>query len=252
MPTARAAELAAPIRDVLARVRSVISTAEKFDPATSRRRFTIGAPDGASAVFLPPLLAVLRECAPGIDISVRKLLPTQGETSPEHAWRAAFADLESRAMDIAIIPTDDAPTRFAGRVLYEEDFVIAMRAGHPFSDKPTIDRFLALQHLLVSHTGDAFGFIDRLLAEQGLSRRIALTVPNFMFGLSVLADTDMISAYPRRFVAMHAKRFGVMAIDAPVPLGDFRINTIVPKVAMMDAGLAWLVDLLKRSGQALQ
>ena len=39
VPTARATELAAPIADVLARVRSVISTAEPFDPAKSTRRF---------------------------------------------------------------------------------------------------------------------------------------------------------------------------------------------------------------------
>jgi DNA-binding transcriptional LysR family regulator len=48
VPTARATELAAPIADVLTRVRSVVSTAEPFDPATSTRRFTIGAPDGVS------------------------------------------------------------------------------------------------------------------------------------------------------------------------------------------------------------
>ena len=60
VPTARAIDLAEPIADILARVRSVISTSEPFDPATSTRRFTIGAPDGVSAVFLPPLLDVLR------------------------------------------------------------------------------------------------------------------------------------------------------------------------------------------------
>src|SRR6188508_1302757 len=60
VPTARAADLAAPIADVLARARSVIATAEPFDPATSRRQFTIGAPDGASAVFLSPLLGTLQ------------------------------------------------------------------------------------------------------------------------------------------------------------------------------------------------
>ena len=109
VPTARATELAAPIADILARVRSVISTAEPFDPARSTRRFTIGAPDGVSAVFLPPLLAELRRTAPGIDISVRQLLPTPGEASPERAWRSAFADLEARAMDIAIIPSDRHP-----------------------------------------------------------------------------------------------------------------------------------------------
>src|SRR3977135_2471103 len=42
VPTARALELAGPITEVLARVRSVIATAEPFDAATSKRRFTIG------------------------------------------------------------------------------------------------------------------------------------------------------------------------------------------------------------------
>jgi DNA-binding transcriptional LysR family regulator len=247
VPTARATELAAPIADVLQRVRSVLSTAEPFDPAMSTRRFTIGAPDGVSAVFLPPLLAELRVSAPGINISVRQLLPTQGETSPERAWRSAFADMEARAMDIAVIPSDDIPARFHQQTLYEEDIVVTMRAGHPFGDNPTLDRYCEMQHLVVSLTGDPYGFVDEVLAKQGHSRRIALTVPNFMFALAVIAETDLISALPRRFVALHAPRFGVVELEAPLPLGRFRLNAVAPKVAMMDMGMAWLSDVLGRA-----
>ena len=244
VPTVRATELAGPVADVLARARSVISTAEPFDPARSTRRFTIAAADGTSAVLLPPLLAKLRKSAPGIDISIRQLLPTPGETSPERAWRFAFADLEARAMDIAIIPFDDIPARFHRRTLYEEDFVVAMRAGHPFAKAPTLDRYCEMQHLVVSHAGDAHGFVDEVLAKQGRSRRIALTVPNFMFALAVIAETDLISALPRRFAAMHAPRFDVVTVEAPLPLGRFRLNAIAPKAAMMDAGLAWFFNVL--------
>ena len=67
-----------------------------------------------------------------------------------------------------------------------------------------------------------------------------------MFGLAVLAETDLVSAYPRRFLAMHGGRFGVVGIDAPIRLGHFNINSIVPKVALMDAGLAWLVGCSTR------
>src|SRR5215213_6747848 len=242
VPTARATDLAGPIADVLARVRSVISTAEPFDPARSTRRFTIGAPDGVSAVFLPLLLAELRQSAPDINISVRQLLPPPGERSPERAWRSAFAELEARAMDIAIIPTDHIPARFDQRCVYEEDFVVAMRAGHSFADNPTLERYCEMQHLVVSHGGDPYGIVDDVLAQQGRSRRVALTVPNFMFALAVLAETDLISALPRRFVAMHAARFGVLGLDAPLPLVNSRLNAVAPKVAMMDAGLAWLFD----------
>jgi DNA-binding transcriptional LysR family regulator len=243
-PTARAMELAAPIADILARVRSVIEIAGPFDPATSTRRFTIGAPDGVSAVFLPPLMAELRTRAPGIDISVRQLLPVSGETSPERAWRSAFADLETRAMDIAIVPSDEAPARFHQRTLYEEDFVVAMRAGHRFARRPTLERYCEMQHLVVSLTGDPYGFVDQFLAVKGRARRIALTVPNFMFALATLAETDLVSALPRRFVALHAPRFGVVAVEAPLELPRFRLNAVAPKAAMTDQGLAWLFDLL--------
>jgi DNA-binding transcriptional LysR family regulator len=250
MPTARAMEMAAPIADVLARARSVISSAEPFDPKTSTRRFTIGAPDGVSAVFLLPLLAELRERAPGIDISIRQLLPAPGEPSPERAWRTAFADLETRAMDVAVVPSGHIPARFHARNLYEEDFVVAMRAGHSFAKNPTLERYCEMQHLVVSLTGDPHSFIGERLAKLGYSRRIALTVPNFMFALAVIAETDLISALPRRFVTMHAARFGVTAVEAPLQLARFRLHAVVPTVAMMDAGLAWFFDALAGTQQA--
>jgi DNA-binding transcriptional LysR family regulator len=242
VPTARAQQLSGAIAEILARVRGVLSTVEPFDPARSTRCFTIGAPDGVSAVFLPPLLAVLRDKAPGIDIRLRQLLPTPGEAA--RAWRGAFDELEARAMDIAIIPFDDIPARFHHQLLFEEDFVIAARAGHPFAAAPTLDTYCRMQHLVVSHSGDTPGFVDDALAKQNRSRRIALTVPNFMFALAVLADSDLIGALPRRFAALHAARFGVVSRPAPLPLRLFRLNAVASGAAMADTGLAWLFGVL--------
>src|ERR1700752_248589 len=175
VPTDRAMQLAAPGAGVLARARNVISTAPPFDPVTSTRRFTIGAPDGASAVFLSPLLGEVHRAAPRIDIAVRQLLPLAGE-SRERAWRSAWSELETRAIDLAIVPADDIPSRFWRHVLYEEDFVIAMRARHPFKRNPSLDRYCEARHLLVSASGDSPGFVDQALAKLGRTRRVALTV----------------------------------------------------------------------------
>lgn len=153
-------------------------------------------------------------------------------------------------MDIAIIPSGDIPARFHKHTLYEEDFVVAMRAGHPFADAPTLDRYCEMEHLVVSLTGDPYGFVDRVLAKQGYSRRIALTVPNFMFALAIIGETDLISALPRRFAAMHAPRFGVVGVAAPLPLDRFRLNAVASKAAMLDKGLTWLFGVLGRAGQA--
>jgi DNA-binding transcriptional LysR family regulator len=86
-------------------------------------------------------------------------------------------------------------------------------------------------------SGDPYGFVDKQLERQGRARRIALTVPNVMFALAAIAETDFISALPQRFVTLHAVRFGAVAIEPALPLPGFRLNTVAPKVAMMDA--AW-------------
>ena len=245
MPTARALALSEPIADVLARARNVLASAEPFDPAKSKRRFIIGAPDSVSPVFLSPLLARLARRAPAIEIGLRQLLPPSGGQSVERAWMPALAELERGAMDIAVAPLDRAPPRFVTRVLYEEDFVVVARKRHPFAVKPTLQRFCEARHLVVSMTADPHGFVDVELEKQGMARHVALTVPDFRSGLAVVADTDLIAAMPRRFVAMHAARFGVVAREVPLRLRKFSIRTVAPKVALMDAGLAWLFDELR-------
>ena len=150
-------------------------------------------------------------------------------------------------MDVAVIPTSEVPVRFATRLLYEENFVLAMRAGHPLRRKLTMERYCAAEHLVVSLTGDPHGFVDDVLARAGRSRRVALTVPNFMFALAVIAETDLVCALPARFAATYAERFGIVVVESPTPLGQFRLNMVTPEVAMMDAGIAWFVNRLHAS-----
>lgn len=247
VPTARALELAGPVADILARVRNVISTAEPFDAAKSSRRFIIGAPDGISSVFMPSLLTLLRSRGPGIDVGLRQLLPPQGGRQIGRAWEPLFDELDGGAIDIAIAPVETAPARFVTEVIYQEDFVVVMRSRHPFAAKATLERFCGMRHLVVSMTGDSYGFVDEALAAQGLARRVALTVPNFAMGLVTLSETDLISAMPRRYVAMHAKRFGLVSRELPLHLPTFAIRAIAPKVAMMDAGLAWMFSLVREA-----
>lgn len=245
VPTARAIELAQPISDILARIRSVVSAAEPFDPATSKRRFTLGAPDGISAVVLPPLLARLRRAAFGVGLGFRQLLPFPGGLAAETAWQPALVDLEAGAIDIAIVPLRDVPARFVAKPLYQEEFVVAMRTGHTFALTPTLDSFCAMRHLLVSLSGDPHGFVDDALSKQGRARQVALTVPNFMMALAIIAETDLIAALPQKLVAMHGARFGVVSAKLPLQLRADDICAIVSKAAMGDAGVAWLFEALQ-------
>jgi DNA-binding transcriptional LysR family regulator len=236
VPTSRAAELAEPIAEILSRVRRVVASAEPFDPAKSTRRFVIGTADGFS-VFLPPLLAEIARHAPGIDLVIRHM---QRET--------ALADVDARSVDVAVAPFGDVPARFAVRIVYEEDFVVAVRRGHAFAKEPTLDRYCEMRHLLVAPRGDPRGGVDELLAGLGRSRRIALAVPNFMLAIDLVSKTNLISVLPKRFVEMHARRFGLVTV--PLPVQDFwpPVKAVVPKPALMDAGIVWLVDRIVAAG----
>src|SRR5262245_55929040 len=68
LPTARALELGEPAAEILTRVARVMASAVPFDPATSDRRFMIGAPDTVLASAMDPLLEFAATEAPHLDI----------------------------------------------------------------------------------------------------------------------------------------------------------------------------------------
>jgi DNA-binding transcriptional LysR family regulator len=244
VPTDRAVELAQPVADILARTRHVLAAAAPFDAATSTRRFTVGAPDGISVVLLGRLLARLRREAPGVDLALCQVLPRRRMRTFEAAWAAVLDSLESRAFDVAVLPLEEPPPRFHARLLYLEDFVTVARADHPYLAAPSLDRFCGERHMVVSQGGDPHGFVDETLAGLGRSRRVALTVPNFMMAMAVLAETDLVAALPRRTAEAYGARFSLACTDLPFPVTPSVAHAIVPKAALLDHGLAWFLDAL--------
>jgi DNA-binding transcriptional LysR family regulator len=244
VPSARATELAGAIAGIIAQAGAVIASAEPFDPARSRRRFTIGAPDAISAVLLTHLLGALERQAPGIDVGLVQLLPQHGGKPTSQVWYQTLAELDSRALDIAILPIAEVPPRFVAQKLFEEDFVVTMRNGHPFARKPTLKHYCDMRHLLVSMSGDAYGVVDAALAQQGLARRVALTVPSFMMALSTLARTDLLGTLPRHMVEHYAAQFGLVTAGLDVLKRRDPVCAIATRAAMMDAGISWLFELL--------
>jgi DNA-binding transcriptional LysR family regulator len=235
VPTERANELAAPIADVLERIRGVVANAEGFDALRSTRRFTLGAPDAVFAVVLPPLLAALAKRGPHVDVSLRTLLP-----------QSALADLDARQADLVLQPVATVPLRFQAARLYEEEFAIALRAGHPLAARLTLDRYCAAKHVVVSMTGDPHGSVDVRLKKLGRSRRVAATVPNFLFALAVVAETDLLAAVPRNAIG-YARRFGVVLVEPPAPLAPLTrslIQVVASRAALADPGVAWLFGVL--------
>jgi hypothetical protein len=68
-------------------------------------------------------------------------------------------------------------------------------------------------------------------------------------GLMTVAETGLIAAMPRRFVALQAARFGLVSRELPLKLRKFSIRAIATRAAMMDAGLAWLFGVLQETAR---
>lgn len=234
-PTERALAMAEPVAQILAQVRQIVASSDGFDPRRSKRRFMIGAPDALAVVALPIVLAEISKSAPGVSVGVIDLLPAD-----------IIAALDSRTIDVALYPLEEVPARFDTRLLYEEDFIIAAHPDHQLGKRPSLEKYCRARHLLVSRRGDPHGFVDEILQKHGLSRSIALTVPSFMFALSIVAGTDLIATLPRGLLRAHAARFGIATVEPPLELGQSSVRAIAPKAAVMDDGIAWLLDLLQR------
>ena len=244
VPTARALALREPVAEILSLVQGVLRTAVPFDPATSSRRFVIGAPDAVLASTATSVLKRIGAAAPRVDIGLVHLMPQPRERPTDDPWEQCLNQIEQREVDVALLPIRQLPPRFEAHWLYDEDFVVAMRKGHPFARDPTEANFCAANHLLVSSSANPHGFVDEALRKRGRKRRVALTVSSFMVALEHVAHSDLLVALPRRLVRQHAARFGLAAVELPVKRKPDPIQAVTTKAAKLDAGIAWLMGTL--------
>lgn len=229
-PTQRAMELTAPIAEILGQARRLVGEAAPFDPQRSTRRFIIGTVDAIATDLLPTLLSLLQRDRSSVSVAVRQIFPQETVDA-----------LDAGGIDLAVMPPMGWPARFALRHLYDESFVIAARSGHPLVARLTLEDYAAAAHLLVSSEGASRGFVDDVLEARGLRRTIRLSVPNFLLGLAILGETDLVAAMPRRLVKRYGQSFGVVAIDPPIALRADPIELLCPSAALNDPAMTWII-----------
>lgn len=246
IPTDRALELAPRIAEVLAGVRAVLQEAAPFDPATSTRRFRLGVGDAFLCTAGPTLAARLASLAPDVGVSVLHILPSFRQSLDEGPWDHVLAMLESRELDVAILPWLTGPARFATRPVPggEDRLIAATRADHPYARDPTLDTYCRARHLVVSIRGDPVAATDTVLAGLGRSRHVSMTAPNFTSALFLAAESDLVVSLPQSLVATHGARFGLVGTPLPFDVASSAVLSVTTRAALQDSGVAWLVDLV--------
>src|SRR5207244_198160 len=107
--------------------------------------------------------------------------------------------VELGGVDLALIVSGTEPRGLSSRPTFDDEFVCMVRRDHPEAHrKLSLERYVALGHVLVAPSGTPGSVVDTELARRGLARRIALRVSNFLVAPVVVCETDFICTMPAR------------------------------------------------------
>ena len=194
MPTARAKQLAAPIRQALDLIQNGLRKQEAFEFETAKRKFVIAISDYGEAVIMPRFVDWLATVAPHIQVQIR---PELGRQIKEEL-RDGSIDL---AMDYFRIEGDE----FRNIHVMDEHLVSMVRQDHPtISDHLSIEDYLSIPHVMLKQDKP---IVDVVLKKHGFTRDVALEVPHFLSMPLIVQKTDFICTLPKRMALVYADFF---------------------------------------------
>jgi DNA-binding transcriptional LysR family regulator len=231
-PTARAESLREPLRDALAALALAVSPEAAFDPATATQTWRIAATDYSETTVLMPALNRLRAEAPNTRVAVLEMSPARTAKQAEQG-----------EIDLAFHTLDDTPPDLHHHPLFKETYVLVGRADHPkLKRKPTLAQYQALEHVIVSPDGGGFfGPTDQALAERGMTRRVVLSVPHFLFMRSLIEQTDLVGMLPARLVGEPSS---LRVVPPPVDVTGYEMTMVWHERVHRDPGHMWLREVI--------
>lgn len=218
LPTARARDLAAPIAQALQQIEAAMVRQPAFHPETASLTFRLGLQDYPTLVLLPALLEALEKSMPGVSLNVLAFNDRD----------AAVDLLDAGMIDVAIgvlpVNTDG---RILTRPLLRDEFVTIVSTD-PLAARRAMDlaSYLDLQHVLVSPEGQLHGLVDQALAQQGLKRKLALTLPQLFAIPAVVARTNMAATILKRVALQAQASHGLMLFAPPLALPEIVFHLI--------------------------
>ncbi|WP_020656748.1 LysR family transcriptional regulator [Massilia niastensis] len=233
-PTPYAERMAEPVAAALAQLELAFQPNQAFDPATSRRRFTIAMTDVGETYFMPKLVEACAEQAPQADIA---------------SVRAGLVDLrtemEAGRVDLAIGAFEDAPAVLYQRRLFRQAYVSMFRRGHPLgSGALTLERFKAARHLVVTSMESPYDCINEALAQAGIDVGTTFSVPHFAAVPYIVGTTSLVATVPQRLAERAAGPFQLEVAASPLRLPPLQTNMFWHRRYNQDHANGWLRALV--------
>lgn len=235
VPTPYALELARPLKQALALVRSSTQKRKGFDPSQSRRVFRFYMSDVGEMVFLPALMKRLVRIGENVRVETEQL------PSNEVAQRLATGEIDFAA---GFFPGLGKSVERAA--LFPEHYVCMVRRDHPACVNGTMPlaEFRNGSHVLIESMGSGHQVIERTLERNGIRRNIALRVPHFMVIPQIVADTDLIVTIPNQVARLFSEYEKVRVLPLPVSIASFDVSLYWHARFSEEPAIQWMRALM--------
>jgi DNA-binding transcriptional LysR family regulator len=233
-PTPYAQRISEPIAHALVSVTDALEQKERYDPATSQRRFVIAMTDVGEIHFMPVLVELCRRIAPSVGISSVRASAVN--------WQQ---EMETGQIDLAIGAFTDVAQTLYQRRLFSQNYVTMFRRPHLFDKgKVELKEFLGARHLLVTSQESPYDQINARLVKAGIARSVNYRVPHFTAVPYVIAASDMVATVPIKLAQQACGPFGLGYITPPLRLPSLQTNILWHRRYHQDGGNQWLREVI--------
>ena len=234
-PTALGQELVQPIREAIVAIEAALGHRSAFDPETAQRTFRVCMSDISQLVLLPRLWTEIRSAAPKVEIEI---VPLSDDTPTM---------LNSGAADLALGFLPQLEGGFYQKTMFGQHYVCLISADHPRIRKTlTLRQFQTETHAIVIGAGPGHAVVERELARQGIVRRVALRIPNYVGLAFVVEGTDLIVTIPKRLADVLNGHGRFRILRTPMPLPAYSIKLHWHERFHTDLGNQWLRGLISK------
>lgn len=232
-PTARALNLAGPVRQALRQAQA----ADVFDPATERRTFRLGMSSEVELLLLPDLTARLREIAPGI-----RILARNGQE------QEITAMLDTGVIDMAVGCTYSKEQRHHCEPLYSSSVFCCFNPALLDLPNPVgLDAYVAAKHAVISQTDSLHGCIKDALELSGLEIDVVAAAPDFLSVLATARSSAVLATVSSRIALRYAPLLGLEISPVPVALNFPPVAMVWALQTDADAGAVWLRQQIREA-----
>ncbi|MGF6652530.1 LysR family nod box-dependent transcriptional activator [Paraburkholderia youngii] len=234
VPTARATELAGPVREALSHIQLSIISRDVFRPHKSNRRFRVCLSDFMTLVYFQNVIKRVAREAPSVGFEL--LFP---DDEPGELLRRGDADF-------LILPELLLADAHPKAPLFEEKLVcVGCPTNKQLSRRLALEKYMSMGHVTVRFGRARRPSIEEFfLLDLGLKRREEVIVPTFDLIPRVLLHTNRIATIPLRLAKYFAEVTPLRIVDVPLPLSCFTEAIQWPALHNGDPASIWMRELL--------